>query len=122
MIKIKVLVVEPEKAPYIKEIDDTLSGFQAEVGGDIQAIYPFEDPVALVCNEEGKLSGLPLNRAMRDQKGNIWDIIAGTFLIVGIGEDKFASLTDEQIRIYQQKFKKPEYFANINGTIYVIPF
>ena len=54
---IAVLIVEPGKKPYVKEIDSGLESLQHEVGGYIEAIYPYEDPVALVCNEEGKLEG-----------------------------------------------------------------
>lgn len=93
--KITVLVVEPEKKPYFKEIDNALESLQREVGGYIQAIYPFEEPVAIVCAECGKLEELPLNRALRDENGDIYDIIAGTFLIVGLTEDDFGSLNDE---------------------------
>ena len=53
----KVLMVEPGKSPYAAEIDSGLKSLQAAVGGDIQAVYPYEDPVALVCKEEGKLMG-----------------------------------------------------------------
>ena len=80
---IAVLVVEPGKEPYVKEIDSGLESLQHEVGGCIEAIYPYEDPVALVCNEEGKLEGLPLNRALRDEDGDIYDVVAGTFMVVG---------------------------------------
>ncbi len=69
---IAVLIVEPGKEPYVKEIDSGLESLQHEVGGYIEAIYPYEDPVALVCNEEGKLEGLPLNRALRDEDGDIY--------------------------------------------------
>jgi len=55
----KVLMVEPGKSPYAAEIESGLKSLQAAVGGDIQAVYPYEDPVALICNEEGKLMGLP---------------------------------------------------------------
>ena len=55
----KILVVEPLEAPKIKEIDGSLEAMQKEVGGYIQALFPFEEPVALICNEEGKLHGLP---------------------------------------------------------------
>ena len=48
--KIHAIVVEPEKKPEIREIDGSLEGLQALVGGYIQAVYPFEDPVAVVCN------------------------------------------------------------------------
>ena len=72
---IAVLVVEPGKEPYVKEIDSGLESLQHEVGGYIEAIYPYEDPVALVCNEEGKLEGLPLNRALRDEDGDIYSFL-----------------------------------------------
>ena len=67
----KVLMVEPGKSPYAAEIESGLKSLQAAVGGDIQAVYPYEDPVALICNEEGKLMGLPLNRALFDDDGHI---------------------------------------------------
>ena len=51
----KVLVVRPMEMPEVQEIDHTLSAMQELVGGTIQAVYPFDDPVALVCNDEGKL-------------------------------------------------------------------
>ena len=72
---IAVLIVEPGKEPYVKEIDSDLKSLQHEVGGYIEAIYPYEDPVALVCNEEGKLEGLPLNRALRDEDGDIYSFL-----------------------------------------------
>ena len=70
-----VLVVEAGKKPYVKEIDACLEFLQQEVGGCIEAIYPCEDPVALVYNEEGKLEGLPLNRALRDEDGDIYSFL-----------------------------------------------
>ena len=69
---IAILIVEPGKEPYVKEIASGLESLQHEVSGYIEAIYPYEDPVALVCNEEGKLESLPLNRALRDEDGDIY--------------------------------------------------
>lgn len=116
-----VLVVEPMKEPYVKEIDPDLHSLQAEVGGDIGATYPYSDPVALVCNDEGKLIGLDLNRGLRDENGEIYDIVAGTFLVVGLGEEDFASLSPELIQKYTEQFKTPERFMQINGNIVVLP-
>ena len=116
-----VLVVEPMKEPYVKEIDPDLHSLQAEVGGDIGATYPYSDPVALVCNDEGKLIGLDLNRGLRDENGEIYDIVAGTFLVVGLGEEDFASLSPELIQKYTEQFKAPERFMQINGNIVVPP-
>ena len=70
----KVIVVEPQKTPVVREIDPGLESMQKIVGGSIEAVYPFEEPVALICNDEGKLLGLPLNRALRDDEGNVYDI------------------------------------------------
>ena len=108
----KVLIVEPLKDPYVKEIDSSLESMQSIVGGLIQAIYPFDHPVALICNEEGKLMRLPLNRALFDKDGNIVDIIAGTFFICSAPADSenFESLTDEQIEIYKKRFEALEVY------------
>ena len=116
-----VLVVEPMKKPYVKEIDPGLHSLQAEVGGDIAASYPFSDPVGLVCNDEGKLIGLELNRGLRDEHGEIYDIMAGTFLVVGLSEDSFTSLTPEQVQKYTEHFKQPEQFISLNGQIIALP-
>ncbi len=55
-----------------------------------------------ICNDDGKLMGLPLNRALRDEDGQMYDAVAGTFLVVGLGEEDFASLTPELAQKYEQ--------------------
>jgi len=116
-----VLVVEPEQPPYVKNIEDSLQSLQAEVGGSIEASYPFDDPVAIICNEEGKLLGLPLNRALRDEDHHVYDVVAGTFLVAGLGAEDFCSLNDKQIEKYSEHFKTPEMFLRLNGRMLVIP-
>ena len=119
--KISVLVVEPEKKPYAKEISSGLSSLQHEVGGYIQAVYPYEEPVAIICDEEAKLKGSELNRVLRDEDGQIYDVVAGTFLIVGLGEEDFTSLTPEHMKQFKEKFDTPEMFMRINGKLVVLP-
>ena len=116
-----VIVVEPGKQPYVKEILDTLESLQKEVGGDIQAIYPYEDAVSIICAEEGKLMGMPFNRALRDGDGHIYDVLVGKFLIVGLGEDKFISIPDELIPKYTQIFETPEQLVKIDEKNYILP-
>ena len=118
----RVLVVEPGKTPTVKEIETGLEPLQAVVGGLIEAVYPFEEPVALVCNEEGKLLELPLNRALLDENGKVYDIIAGTFLVVGLTEDNFCGLDDVLLEQFQTRFRQPETFVYVNGHIKVIPW
>ena len=119
--KISVLVVEPEKKPYTKEISSGLSSLQHEVGGYIQAVYPYEEPVALICDEEAKLKGSELNRVLRDEDGKIYDVVAGTFLIVGLGGEDFTSLTPEHMNQFKEKFDTPEMFMRLNGKLVVLP-
>ena len=122
MSKITVIVVEPSKKPYIKEIENTLKSLQHEVDGYIQAVYPWEnDLVGLIADEEAKLTGKQLNRALQDETGNIYDIVAGTFLIVGLSEDDFCSLNNEQIEKFSRLFQTPELFIMGEDGIIVLP-
>lgn len=111
----QIVLVEPNKAARPVEIEDNLHAMQALVGGPIQALYPWEDPVALICNDEGKILGLPLNRVLGD-----YEIIAGTFFICGIQGENFSGLTEQQIQKYQQMFRSPEKIINTPGGILCI--
>lgn len=101
----QVVLVEPGKAARIVEIGEDLHDMQEIVGGPIQALYPWDDPAAIICNDKGKLNHLPLNRVLED-----YDIIVGTFFICGIQRENFSSLTEQQLQKYQQKFRCPEKF------------
>ena len=118
----RVIVVEPKKKPMVRDIDAGLESMQKIVGGSIQAIYPFDEPVALICNEEGKLLNLPLNRALRDDEGNVYDIISGTFFLCAAppDSDRFTSLTDQQVKTYMERFATPEMFLNVGGDLFVL--
>ena len=89
----KILVIEPEKAPYEKEIGDDIHDMQAIVGGCIEPIYFEPKQDALVwCNDEFLLNG--------------------TFFVSGnymneYGEWDSCSLTDEQIEKYSEIFETP---------------
>ena len=54
----KIMRVEPETAPELVDMEGTLEALQAAVGGYIEAVYPFDDPVAIVCNDDGKFNGI----------------------------------------------------------------
>lgn len=100
---LKVLLIKPDKLPRVINIKNTLAEKQKQVGGYIEYTYLDNcDDVAIICNEEGKIQGLPPNRDVGH------DIIMGDFLIVGddseIGEDR--SLTDNQIQKYKKMFNE----------------
>ena len=116
-----VLLVMPGEAPRRIDIDGTLASMQEVVGGYIQAIYPFDEPVAVVCNEDAKLIGMELNRALRSPDTNeIYDIIAGPFFICGLGNDNFASITDHDAEVFSKMFHCPEVFLTVGDKIVVL--
>ena len=116
-----VLMVEPGKAPYETQIGDDLQSMQALVGGHLEAVYPFDQPVALVCNEYGKRDGLPFNRALRDADGDAYDIIAGNFFIAGLGKSELADLPHELAEQFTKQFRQPEMFLRMGDKIVAAP-
>ena len=116
-----VLLVEPNQHPRPIEIGTELEDLQSAVGGYIEVVYPFDEPVGLVMNEEGKLDGLPLNRALRDDNGEIYDVVAGSFLVVGLTDENFGSLTPDQMKAFEEKFHSPEVFIRMGRGIMAIP-
>ena len=102
--KIKVLRVKPCEYPEVIEIENTLEALQREVGGSIQGLYPFEDMVTLICDEEGEYNGAIPNRPLFDKDGQLYDIVLGTFLVIGIEPDdeEYHSLSNE----LQEKYKR----------------
>ena len=119
--KIKVLVIEPMKKPYVKEIEHTLENLQREVGGSIEAVYPFEDRAAIICNDDHKFNGSQFNRCLRDENGEVYDILAGNSMVAGLTEYDFGSLTDEQIDRYSNLFGTPEMFVKVGEQLVVLP-
>ncbi len=119
MEKIKVVVVKPERPAEVKEIEPKLENYQAIVGGLIEPCYPFDDKVAVVVNEEGLFNGSLPNRAWYDE-GQIVNIFFGDFFIIGVGEEDFIGLTDEQIARYLEYYKVPEFFIRTDRGIAVI--
>lgn len=101
----RIIKVEPYKEPEIAEIKGDLESLQQTVGGYIQAVYPFQDEVAIVCNDEGKINGLEMNRALSSY-GEIYDIIHGTFFICGLGEENFDDIPKELEEKYMTKCRR----------------
>lgn len=114
-----VLLVEPNADPRAIEIDGSLASMQSLVGGLIEAIYPFSDPIALICNDEGKLTGLPQNRPLKHpETGEIYDIVCGPFFLCSAPPDSenFESLPDDLIEKYSKVFALPKFVCTSCGN------
>ena len=118
---IRVVLLEPGKLARVTDIDSSLEGLQKTVNGLIEAAYPFEEEVCIICNEEGKLNGMPLNRAIRCE-GQITDIIAGPCFVCSCDKASFGSLTEAQQQKYLKMFKYPEHFLKINNQTAAFPY
>ena len=119
--KMDVLLVKPGMYPQQVQIGCELEDLQKAVDGDIQAVYPFDDPVALIMDEESKMCGKDLNRGLRMEIGELYDIIAGDFLVVGLGEEEFASLSPELMEKFEKHFHQPEMFVRMGRSIMALP-
>ena len=115
--KIKVVLCEPGKVARVTEITNTLEGLQTTVKGDIEAFYPFEEAVCIVCNEEGKFNGCAPNRAVYGENKEILDVIFGTFFICDCSGQNFGSLDREQLERFAKQFRLPEKLISVNGKI-----
>ena len=116
---ITVIKCCPGREAVVEQIENTLSSLQQAVECDtIQAVYPYDDPIAVICDDNGKVVGKPLNRALLDEtETEVMDLLVGTFLIVGVNfdEGEFVSLTDELQETYLRKFRHPDVFVQ-NGS------
>ena len=92
----KVLLIKVMENPQVIDIEDKLEVLHKLVGGYIECVG-IDDGVCLVCNEEGKLNGLPINRPLYINN-RISDFIYGDFFIVGTRDCEFESLSDAMIK------------------------
>jgi len=127
--KISVLFVEPGKYPRMIEIEDSLEAMQDTVKGDIEEFMPYEDEVAIICNEESKMNGMSPNRAIycepegtKDRE--MADIIFGPFFVcyAPAESEKFLSLPKELAQKYEAQFKFPERFFKHGDEIKAVPY
>ena len=95
----KAIIKEVGKQPRIEEIENTLDSLKSLVNGYIEVVR-LDDDILLICNEEGKMQGLPPNFRI----GN--DIIVGTAVFVSFdGEEDFTDLTEWQIEYIMRGFQ-----------------
>ena len=99
----RIVYVEPHRAPYVSEIEHSLKSEQRAVKGLIEVIDN-GDGTCIVSNDEAKLIGMDGNR-------RIWDgsvIIAGPFFVCGDAGEEFRGLTDEEVTRYMDRFAEVE--------------
>lgn len=111
-MNIKCIKVQVDEYPKVAFIEDSLVSLQREVGGLISTFYPFNDPVLILCNDEGKINGQCWpNRKVYDDNGRLIDTIWGDFLVIQYDADKFVNMSDKYVNQYI------DYFSNIRTFV-----
>ena len=108
-----VVLCDPGKKARVTTVKNDLKALQNMVDGPIECVYPY----GIICDEEGKLEQLEPNRSLRDDQGKIYDVIAGRFMVVGLGYDDFDSLSDALCEKYVKLFEYPELFYREGNEI-----
>lgn len=85
---------------YISQIENTLKAHQAYVGGLIQAVH-LTEKIIVICNDEGKIQQLPVNRVWMDSQ-EILDYFVGNILCVRHHGENFSSIEPGDIEVIEQ--------------------
>ena len=118
---LKVILCEPGKMARIAEVSNKLEDLQRMVAGYIEQFCPWDEPVAIICNEEAKINGMAPNRAIYDD-GELLDVIFGPFFICDCSGESYGSLNQEQIARFMKQFEKPEQLMRVNGVLMSVPY
>lgn len=119
---IKVVMLEPGKEAYVTDVGTRLEDLQKTVDGFIEAYYPFEEEVCIVCNEEGKINGSAPCRGIYGDDGQLMDIVFGKFFICDCSGENFGSLSKEQLEKYTEQYRYPERMVRVNNEIHAIKY
>ena len=107
-----VLFIPCGKMPEVREIDGSLASMQELVGGLVEDVSWDDEKMALICNDEGLLLGLPPNRSIRWEETSGCAIIHGDFFLCGVDGENYTSLSPELIEFYERRFHYPEIFMS----------
>lgn len=120
---IQVLIAKPHLRPYGATICPSLRSMQDIVGGCIQVVHDglLKDDAVIVCNEEGKLIGLPANRALRDSRSKVQDVICGTFMVVGTARRGFYKPDPAAVCRLDDRFLYCEQMIYFDDKIVAVP-
>ncbi len=127
---IHVVLLEPGKLAREADIDCSLHGLQKVVGGYIEPVYPFTDPeCCMIVNEEGKINGLPLNRAIYEpstEKAVTYSELVSTFRDaeskgkhlsgrIVFSQDSFTRPYSEEARTYALSSENKAFQPDMSG-------
>ena len=96
----RVIYIPMNQQPYVIDIPHTLSEMQRLVGGRIEVVEPFADNVMLVCNEDGRIEGKPVNRIIMDGMD-----ICGDFFLCGHDGIGLSDFPEDLIEKYTEVFR-----------------
>ena len=109
--RLKILVAEAGAPPRVREICGGLPAIQEIIGGEVEELCPFADSVSIMRGGRGDELRLPVNCLLKNGSGQPFDVIHGTFVVVGTDHGQYVSLTDRQILRYLDEFGRNRFPA-----------
>ena len=127
--KAVIQVFEGTSSMSLTNTHTRLTGHPMEIGLSEEILGRTFDGIGKPIDRMGPIdaevkrnvNGLPLNRAIYTEDGDMQDIYAGDFLVVGLTEDDFGSLTSEQMQKFEEQFHQPQMFVRMGRSIMAIP-
>lgn len=98
----RVNALSPYRGSF-EVIRNSLGVLQQYVGGAIQTV-PLADGLLIICNDDGKILGFPVNRAITNGEGCVYDIVVGNALVVRVDGEEFASINEDDIQLIEKYF------------------
>lgn len=92
----RVIRKRPGQVPQIVDVENTLEALQFEVDGWIETVT-FAEDACVICNEEGRIQGLPFNLEL------MGILFFGTILIVGVDGENFTDLSDAGVELMMRE-------------------
>ena len=103
---------------YFSDIENSLEAKQKYVGGLIQVVSL--DDVDIICNDEGKLMGLPVNRAIVDDDENVLDVIVGDIICLRHDEEgEFRSILENDLQTIT-KYLRPCKIVGVRDSYTIV--
>ena len=93
---------------YLANVDNSLEAEQAYVNYNephgLIAVVSITDEIDVICNDEGKLKNLPINRFLISDDGVVLDMLVGNIMCVRHNSDgEFTSIKEDDIPIIESR-------------------
>ena len=82
-----------------------------------------DENLCIIGNEEAKVEeDWRVSRALRDEAGNIYDVLAGRAFVCAVDDENFIGLNDDQIQTIMASYRYPEHVLMTSSGLVALPY